>query len=146
MRSKLLLAFVPLALLAQIQPVRIVESQAQRVGNQPTPGLQNGYLHFIDHAVIRAYSPEGFPVPTTLVEITDQGYVWAEGLAADADGTFAIGVAYGGPSYPFGGIAFYKKDGMPDGFVATGAYIPSSLCFADNHSLWTFGSMAAQTI
>jgi len=50
----------------------------------------------------------------------------------------AIGVSYGAP-YQFAGIAFYNKYGQPDGFVATGSYVPASLCFADDHSLWTFG-------
>jgi hypothetical protein len=145
MRGKLLLAFIPLALMAQIQmaqiqPVRTVTSQAQRLASQPLPGFQNGYLYFIDHAVVRAWSSEGLPVPPFVVEFPEAGgYVWAVGLAVDTDGTFAIGVAYGGASYPFGGIAFYKKDGQSDGFVATGSYIPGHLCFADDHSLWTFG-------
>jgi hypothetical protein len=140
MRGKLFLAFVSLALMAQIQPVRTVTSQAQRLAGQSVPGFQNGYLYFVDHATVRAYSPEGFPVLTAVVEVPDdKGYVWADGLAVDTGGTFAIGVAYGGPSYQFGGIAFYNKDGKPDGFVATGSYIPGNLCFADDHSLWTFG-------
>ena len=140
MHGRVLLAFVPLVLMAQIQPVRTVTSQAQRVGSLPVPGFQNGYLYFLDHAMVRAFSPDGFPVLTAVVEVPDdKGYVWADGLAVDTDGTFAIGVAYGGPSYQFGGIAFYNKDGQPDGFVATGSYIPANLCFADDHSLWTFG-------
>jgi hypothetical protein len=115
MRSKLLLAFVPLALVAQTQPLRTVTSQVQRVGNQPIPGFQNGYLYFIDHATVRAYSPEGFPVLTAVVQIPDAEKGWAVGLAV------------------------YDKYGQPDGFVATGSYVPTSLCFADDHSLWTFG-------
>lgn len=138
MRGKLLLAFVPLTLMAQIQPVRTVTSQAQRVGNQFLPAFQNGYLFFLDHASVRVYSPEGFPVFTTVVQIPDAEDAWAEGLAVDTDGTFAIGVAYG-TSLRAGGIAFYNKYGQPDGFVATGSYRPESLCFADDHSLWTFG-------
>jgi len=139
MRGKLLLAFVPLALMAQIQPVRTVTSQAQRVGNQPVPGFQNGYLYFVDdRATVRAYSPEGFPVLTAVVQIPDADNVWANGLAVDTDGTFAIGVAYG-TSALAGGIAFYNKYGQPDGFLATGSYLPESLCFAEDHSLWTFG-------
>jgi hypothetical protein len=139
MRGELLLAFVPLALMAQIQPVRRVTSQAQRLGNQPVPGFQNGYLYFVDdRATVRAYSPEGFPVLTTIVQIPDADNVWANGLAVDTDGTFAIGVAHPTPSST-GRIAFYNKYGQPDGFVATGSYIPESLCFADDHSLWTFG-------
>jgi hypothetical protein len=139
MRVELLLSFVPLALMAQIQPVRTVTSQAQRVGNQPIAGFQNGYLYFFDHATIRAYSPEGFPSLTTVVQIPDEENIWARGLAADTGGTFAVGVAYR-TSARAGGIAFYNKYGQPDGFVATGAYVPQSLCFADDHSLWTFGS------
>jgi hypothetical protein len=139
MRGKLFLAFVPLALTAQIQPVRTVISQAQRVGNQPVPGFQNGYLYFVDHATVRAFSPEGVPVLTTVVQIPDAENVWANGLAVDTDGAFAVGVAHR-TSGGAGGIAFYNKYGLPDGFVATGSYIPESLCFADDHSLWTFGT------
>jgi hypothetical protein len=138
MRGKFLPAFVPLALIAQIQPVRTVTSQVQRIGNQPIPGFQNGYLYFVDYASVRAYSPEGFPVPATVVQIPDAEKVWANGLAVDTDGGFAIGVSYGA-SLQFGGIAFYNKYGQPDGIVATGSYVPASLCFADDHSLWTFG-------
>ena len=88
---------------------------------------------------MRAYSPEGFPVLTTVVQIPDAENVWANGLAVDADGAFAIGVAYG-TSASAGGIVFYDKYGQPDGFVATGSYLPESLCFAGDHSLWTFGA------
>jgi hypothetical protein len=139
MRGELLFAFVPLALMAQTQPTRTVTSQAQRLGNQPVPGFQNGYLYFVDRAAVRAYSPEGFPVLTTVVQIPDMDNVWAHGLAVDTDGTFAIAVAYG-TSVRAGGIAFYNKYGQPDGFVTTGSYLPGSLCFADDHSLWTFGA------
>src|SRR5260370_40042708 len=97
MRGGLLLAFVPLALTAQIQPVRTVTSQAQRVGNQPVPGFQNGYLYFFDRASIRAYSPDGFPVLTTVVQIPDVDNVWADGLAVDTDRTVASAVRYGTP-------------------------------------------------
>jgi hypothetical protein len=112
MRGKSLLAFIPLALMAQIQPIRIVTSQAQRLGNQPIPGFQNGYLYFVDHATVRAYSPEGFPVLTAVVQMPDAENVWASGLAVDSDGTFAIGVSYG-PSNQFGGIAFYDITDNP---------------------------------
>lgn len=137
MRGKLFLAFVPLALVAQIQPSRTVTSQAERLGGQPVPGFQNGYLFFLDHATLRAYSPEGLPVLTTVVQIPDADDVWADGPAVDTDGTFALGVYYRAGAA--GGIAFYNKYGQPDGFVATGSYVPASLCFADDHSLWTFG-------
>lgn len=70
MRNELLLAFVPLALMAQIQPVRTVTSVAQRVGNQPVPGFQNGHLYFSDRVTIRAYSPEG-SLLTFVVQISD---------------------------------------------------------------------------
>jgi hypothetical protein len=139
MPSKLLIALVPLSLIAQIQPVRTVTSQAQRVANQQIPGFQNGYLYFIDHATVRAYSPEGRPVLTTVVQIPEGEDAWVRGFAVDTDGRFALGVHYR-TSALVGGIAFYDKYGQPDGFVATGPYVPNSLCFADDHSLWTFGS------
>lgn len=138
MRTELLLAFLPLALMAQIQPVRTVTSVAQRVGNQPVPGFQNGYLYFFDRATIRAYSPEG-SVLTTVVQIPDAENVRATGLAVDTDGASAIAVAYG-TSTLAGGIAFYNRYGQPDGFVGTGSYVPESLAFALDHSLWTFGT------
>lgn len=137
MRSELLLAFVPVVLMAQSQPVLTVTSMAQRVGNQAVPGFQNGYLYFFDRATIRAYSPEG-SLLTIVVQIPDAEAVWARGLAIDTNGAFAIGVAFRA-SASAGGIAFYDKYGQPDGFVATGSYVPESLCFADDHSLWTFG-------
>lgn len=76
MAGKSLLAFVPLALMAQIQPIRTVTSQAQRLGNLPVPGFQIGYLYFVDHATVRAYSPEGLPVLTTVVQIPDAENIW----------------------------------------------------------------------
>jgi hypothetical protein len=141
MRVELLLALVPLTLGAQNQLLRTVTSQAQRVGGGPVAGFQNGYLFFLDDgaAAVRAYTPEGFPVLATVVQIPGADHVRANGLAIDADGTFAVGVAYGTPAGS-GGIAFYDKYGQPDGFVATGSYLPQSLCFAGDHSLWTFGS------
>jgi len=106
--------------MVQIQPARTVTSQAQRVGNQPIPGFQNGYLYLIDHAAVCVYSPEGFPVLTIVVQIPNEDNVGAEGLAVDSDGTFAIGVAYR-TSPQVGRIAFYDKYGQPDGFVAPGS-------------------------
>jgi hypothetical protein len=73
-----------------------------------------------------------------VVQIPDAQSVWANGFAADSDGTFAIGVTHGASTL-LGGMAFYDKSGQPNGFVATGSYLPESLCFADDHSLWTFG-------
>ncbi|HEY3823824.1 MAG TPA: hypothetical protein VGL82_04655 [Bryobacteraceae bacterium] len=140
MRGELILAFLPLALMGQIQPVRTVTSQAQRVGGGPVAGFQNGFLFFLDdRATVRVYSPEGFPVLATVLQIPHADDIWAKGFAIDTDGTFAVGVAYG-TSARAGGIAFYNKYGQPDGFVATGSYLPESLCFAEDHSLWTFGS------
>jgi hypothetical protein len=112
--------------MAQIRPVRSITSQAQRVGNQPPPGFQNGYLYLVDeHATVRAFSPAGLAVPTTVFEIPDAQDVWAEGFAVDTDGTFAVGVS--SQRARAGGITFYDRYGQPDGFVATGSYLPKSL-------------------
>jgi hypothetical protein len=139
MRTKLLLAFVPLGLFSQPQPVRTVTSQAQRVGNQPIPGFQNGYLYWFDGATVRVYGPDGWPVLATVMQIPNAEHLRAEGLAVSSDGAFAVGFSSRKTAL-MGGITFYDKNGQPDGFVATGSYVPANLCFADDQSLWAFGT------
>src|SRR5580658_9657316 len=104
-----LLLFLPaLAALAQSQPSRHVTSQARLIGNQPVPGFQNGYLFFLERDVVRLYSPEGFPLFVTVVQVPNAiGQPSSQGLAVDTDGSVAVSTIYQNSNAFGGAISFF---------------------------------------
>lgn len=136
-----LLLFLPaLAALAQSQPSRQVTSQAKLIGHQPVPGFQNGYLFLLERDVVRLYSPEGFPLFATVVQVPSSvGQPSSKGLAVDTDGSVAVSTLYQTSNGFGGGISFFDRNGQPTEFIDTGRYMPGNLSFGEDHSLWVFG-------
>jgi hypothetical protein len=128
-----LLLFLPmLAAFAQSQPSLQITSQVRLMGNQPIPGFQNGYLFFLERDVVRLYSPEGFPLFATVVQVPNAiGQPSARGLAVDSDGSVAISTIYQTSNGFGGGISFFDRNGQPAGFVETGRYMPGNLSFGE---------------
>ena len=60
-------------------------------------------------------------------------------LAADSDGSIAVGLAFPGPQGYSGGIAYFDPAGKQTRFIDTGKYRPAHVCFDRDHSLWAFG-------
>jgi hypothetical protein len=65
-----------------------------------------------------------------------------QNAAADTDGTTVAAVEYsrdGTSRTAGGGIALFDRSGKQTGFFDTGQYLPTQVCFAPNHSIWTLG-------
>jgi len=139
MKTLVALAFGSLFALAASGPVREVTSQAMLVPLQSVPGFQRGYLFFLEHATVRVYPPDGGPAFVRVLEIPKSGTLSATGLAVDTDGSVAASVGYQTTTGSNGGIVFLDRTGRQTAFLDTGLYMPSNLCYADDHSLWAFG-------
>jgi hypothetical protein len=62
--------------------------------------------------------------------------------AADTDGTVVGAVEYsmdGTGRTIGGGIALFNRAGKQTGFFETDPYLPTQVCFAPDHSIWTLG-------
>ncbi len=134
MRVVALLLAASFAGLAQ-SPVRAVETGA--VVSSGLPGLANGHLYFIDMPDhVRVFSPNGYS--SIVIDLDGRGDERAhvDGIAIDSDGTIAV--AWGtrwGPS----GIEIRDGSGTLLRTLDTGLFMPGSVAFGTDHSLWVFG-------
>jgi hypothetical protein len=116
-------------------PVREVETGAVISGL--LPGLANNQLYFIDlpdH--VRVFSPNGYS--SIVIDLDGRGDERAivDGIAIDSDGTIAV--AWGtrwGPS----GIEIRDGSGTLLRTIDMGVFLPGSVAFDTDHSLWSFG-------
>lgn len=136
---KLLIAVAlgPICAAAADLPVREVTSQATRVANIPNPGFQRGYMYFLDRDTVRLYAPQGDPAFVRVLNIPSCATSWAMGLAIDSDGSVAIAVSC--DNAQSGGIVLLDQNGLDTAFINTGRWLPSNLCYGEDHSLWSFG-------
>jgi len=121
----------------------------------PLPTFDRGYLIFLNPwtPVVDVFGPNGVLLHSTAVSAPhaistpNAPQVYVHGAAIDEDGTLAVALAYtsalnpvaGRPPIYSGGIAFLDRTGRQTRFIDTGVYETSGLCFAPDHSLWTFG-------
>jgi hypothetical protein len=116
-------------------PVREVETGAVISG--PLPGLANNHLYFIDMPDhVRVFSPNGYS--SIVIDLDGRGdeRSYVQGIAIDSDGTIAV--AWGtrrGPS----GIEVRDGSGTLLRTIDTGLFMPGSVAFDADHSLWSFG-------
>lgn len=107
-----------------------------------TPTFDKGYLLVYDFDKIDVYAPDGVPLYSVSAQVRDAKVVNIDNAAADTDGTTVGAVEYsrdGTSGTIGGGIALFDRSGKQTGFFDTGQYLPTQVCFAPNHTVWTIG-------
>lgn len=107
-----------------------------------TPTFDKGYLFVYDFEKIDVYAPDGSPMYSVSAHVPNAKIVNIQNAAADVDGTMAGAVEYfrDGTSRSIGGgIAVFDRSGKQLRFFDTGTYLPTQVCFAPDHSIWTLG-------
>ena len=126
---------------AGTEPVREVVSQANLVANQLIPRFHRGYVYYLGEgrpSQLRLYAPDGHVALVADVQGPGGSPLDLTGLAIDTDGTIAV--SYGDTrNGNRGGIEFLDSTGKRTGGIDTQRYLPGNLCYAEDHSLWSFG-------
>ncbi len=141
-RMLLPLTFCIAGVFAGTEPVREVISQANLVGNQLIPRFYNGYVYYLGEgrpSQLRLYAPDGHLVLATDLQEPGGPPPNLTGLAIDTDGTIAVSYA-DVDHVNRGGIEFLDSTGKRTGGIDTQNYLPGNLCYAGDHSLWSFGA------
>ncbi len=118
-------------------PIREITSPAERVGNSLSPAVSKGYIYWVGRdggdGQVTIYAPDG------RVALAFDGNGRVRGVAFDTDG--GVAVAWGRrDSAEAGGIDFRDRNGQLARTIRTPNYLPAHLAFAEDHTLWTFGS------
>jgi hypothetical protein len=97
------------------------------------PTFDNGYLAIYEPGGFSVFAPDGSVV---FHFVGPRGQLVVN-VAVDWDGTAAAAVHNGTD----GGIAIVDRTGTEKRFIKTGAFTPSQVCFAPDHSIWTTGAI-----
>jgi len=111
-------------------------------GSDSLPAFDKGRLIFINMSGgIALYGRDGKLIYDITVKPPKGGAVGGVMSAAiDTDGTAVAAVGYAGAPHGFGGgLAFLDPAGKQTRFVETDRYMPAHICFAPDHSIWSFG-------
>ena len=141
LRVLLPLTFCIAGAFAGTEPVREVVSQANLFALQPIPRFYRGYLYYLGEgrpSQLRLYAPDGHVVLATDVQGPGASSLNLTGLAIDTDGTIAVSY-FDTSKGNRGGIEFLDSTGKRTGGIDTQRYLPGNLCYAEDHSLWSFG-------
>jgi len=98
------------------------------------PTFDHGYLAVYEKSGFAVYRPDG----SLQMRTGSPGGGIAVNVDIDSDGTVAAAVQ--SHDTRTGDIRIFSRDGSPDGQIDTGPYLPSQVCFAPDHSLWTLGN------
>ncbi len=136
MRLAAALCIVAFPAMAAMQPVREVASQVPFGGL--VPGFYNGYVFLVDqtpHNHLTLYAPDGRYVFYRYVQPDFGPSVLS--VAVDSNGTVAAG--WNDSAVGRAGIDLMDAGGKLLGSFDTGVYLPNSIAFAADHSIWSFG-------
>ena len=112
-------------------------------GNDPLPKFDKGYLLFLktppNSCRITVYDAAGTlafsgPIPNPKSDLCS-----AAGPAVDTDGTVAVSIAFQHSLGHGAGIVLLDRAGKLIRFIDTGRYVPSDLCFDQEHTIWSIG-------
>jgi hypothetical protein len=112
------------------------------------PSFDHGYLFtYEEQNKFSLYAKDGSLVYTGTPEVPDATSVFTQNGSADSDGSLAIAVRYriGQRPETQGGMALFDSAGTQERFVRTGDFVPTQVCFADDHSLWAVGEIPRRT-
>jgi hypothetical protein len=97
-----------------------------------TPTFNHGYLAAYDRDGVHIYAPDG--TPSTV--LNPKGVI--VNVDIDTDGSLAAAIEGSQPSP--GLIALFTSKGFLTTSIDTGAWHPSNIVFAPDHSIWALGS------
>jgi len=122
------------------ESVRHVLYQAESIAptNSP-PTFDNGFLVVYSIGVATVYTRDG--VLAYSIPVPDGHHI--PYVAVDTDQTAAAAVNRGNSG---GGIAIFDRRGSQIQIIETGQYLPSFICFAPDHSIWTTGKHARRSL
>lgn len=102
-----------------------------------TPTFDNGYVVVFapEHITASVYARDGSLAYD--IASPEDGYI--PNVAVDTDGRAAAAVRH----TRSGSIAIFDRSGLQIRSIDTGAYLPSFVCFAPDHSIWTTGGQVA---
>ena len=105
------------------------------------PTFDHGYLAVYEDGGFSVYAPDGSPA----MKIASEAATYAENVDIEPDGSVAAAVFVNTPGPRTGVIRIFNPDGSVAGRIATGTYLPSHVCFAPDHSIWTLGNEERQS-
>ena len=110
-------------------------------GSDSLPAFDKGRLIFINHSGgITLYGRDGKLVYDVTVTTPKGGAAGVMSAAIDTDGAVVAAVGYAGAPHGYGGgLAFVDPAGKQMRFVETDRYMPANICFAPDHTIWSFG-------
>ena len=108
-----------------------------------TPTFDHGYVIVWDRNIdgdtslkrISVYAPSGVLAFRTNIQAPGHPYLSLSNGAVDTDGSVAV--VFREP----GGFTLLDKGGQQTRTVLTGAYVPTQICFAADHTIWLAGSV-----
>ncbi len=103
------------------------------------PTFENGHLVVYDLKSASVYAPDGslaYGIP-----VSENGYI--PNVAVDTNRTAAAAVDHGGSR---GEISIFDQNGLQVRLIDTGPFLPSFVCFAPDHSIWSTGTLARQSL
>jgi hypothetical protein len=119
---------------------REVYYQGFLVPQSIVPTFDKGYLLVYNFDKIDAYAPDGSPLYSVSAQVPNAKIANIQNAAADTDGTMAGAVGYYSTARTRGGgIVLFDRSGKQTRFFDTTPYLPTQVCFAPDHSIWTLG-------
>jgi len=105
------------------------------------PTFDKGYLVVYDRDhKINVYAPGGSPLYSASAQVPNTDWADIENAAVDTDGTLAGAIEHRRLKHESsGGIVLFDRTGTQIRFIDTGQYLPTQVCFAPDHSIWTIG-------
>jgi hypothetical protein len=145
--AKLCLWLCAIALSAET--VREVHYQGFIAPTNTGPSFDHGYLFtYEEQNKFSLYAKDGSLVYTGTPEVPAATSAFTQKGSPDSDGSLAIAVQYriGQRPEKQGGIALFDSAGKQERFIRTGEFVPTQVCFAEDHSLWAVGEIPRRTI
>jgi hypothetical protein len=110
----------------------VIQGDMSPLNNTPT--FDRGYLAVYERAGFAVYGPNGSLAMRTA---SPDGGITVN-VDIDSDGTVAAAVL--SHDSRAGEIRIFSPDGSQSSRIATEPYLPSQVCFAPDHSIWTLGN------
>jgi len=112
------------------------------------PTFDKGHLVVYDRDhKINVYAPDGSPLYRAAAQVPNTDWADIQNAAVDTDGTLVGAIRYSRAKRTSGGgIVLFDRTGAQIRFVDTGLYLPTQVCFAPDHSIWTVGWQGPEAI
>jgi hypothetical protein len=126
---------------AELVPVREVVYTGKYFEERPLPSFDKGHLIFLGPSddTVELYGSDGRLLYRTSIKAPNGGSANVMSAAIDTDGRLAAAVSYPAVHGFRAGIAFLDSGGTQTAFAETGRYLPTQICFAEDHSIWSLG-------